>query len=138
MFGDFHLFFHFFQQVLGPWGLSKVSPGGAPCGWMKPAAGVMVARPAIAPTQSPTSVGRPRRIHSILVTDSRVLTHYNHIIQLVEGIPKFNLTHPPLFHQTFHQSIPSYHKIKVLILTFQFFNQSLKVNKPQPKYFRLF
>ena len=53
-------------------------------------------------------------------------------------IPKFKLTHPALFHQTFYQSIPSYHKIKILILKFQMFNQSLKVNKPQPKYFTLF
>lgn len=38
----------------------------APLGSMKPAAGVMVASPAMAPTQRPTRVGRPRRIHSIL------------------------------------------------------------------------
>ena len=33
---------------------------------MKPAAGVMVAKPAMAPTHKPTRVGRPKRIHSIL------------------------------------------------------------------------
>ena len=38
----------------------------APLGSTKPAAGVIVARPAIAPTQRPIKVGRPSRIHSIL------------------------------------------------------------------------
>ena len=32
---------------------------------MKPAAGVIVARPAMAPTQSPTKPGRPRRTQSM-------------------------------------------------------------------------
>ena len=33
---------------------------------MYPAAGVMVAKPAMDPTHNPTRVGRPKRIHSIL------------------------------------------------------------------------
>ena len=53
-----------------------------------------------------------------------------HIYKLAINIPKFTLTHPPLFHQTFHQSIPSYHKFKILILTFQIFNQSQKGEHP--------
>ena len=61
-----------------------------------------------------------------------------YLYKLVSNIPQFKLTHPPLFHQTFHQSMPSYHKIKILILQFQLFNEGLKVNKPQPKYFGLF
>lgn len=38
----------------------------APQGWMKPAAGVTVAKPAMEPTQSPTHPGRPRWIQSMI------------------------------------------------------------------------
>ena len=54
------------------------------------------------------------------------------------NIPQFKWAHPPLFHQTFYQSLPSRHFYKISILTFQIFNESLKANEPQPKYLRLF
>ena len=53
-----------------------------------------------------------------------------YIYKLVKSIPQFKLTHPALFHQTFYQSIPFYHKIKILISTFQIFNQSQKDEHP--------
>jgi len=40
-------------------------------GLTKPAAGVMVARPAMAPTQTPTKLGLPSSFHSMTIQTSR-------------------------------------------------------------------